>query len=132
VINVMRHLGMLRKSRAKHRRQPIFSRQTAWLRAPASGIHRMLVPLGAQVSEDQVIGLIADPLGIEETEVRAPSAGVIIGRSNLPLVYAGDALFHIADIHNEATFAAESFHEELMPSDYQPTEDDPSTAPIAL
>ena len=121
-----------RKSRAKHRRQPIFSRQTAWLRAPASGIHRMLVPLGAQVSEDQVIGLIADPLGIEETEVRAPSAGVIIGRSNLPLVYAGDALFHIADIHNEATFAAESFHEELMPSDYQPTEDDPSTAPIAL
>jgi predicted deacylase len=132
VVNVMRHLGMLRKSRAKLRRQPIFSRQTAWLRAPASGIHRMLVPLGAQVSQEQVIGLIADPLGIEETEVRAPSAGVIIGRSNLPLVYAGDALFHIADIHNEAAFAAESFHEELMPSDYKPTEDDPSTAPIAL
>ena len=92
----------------------------------------MLVPLGAQVNKEQVIGLIADPLGIEETEVRSPTAGVIIGRSNLPLVYAGDALFHVADMHQEATFTADSFHEELMPSDYQPTEDDPSTAPIAL
>jgi len=73
-----------------------------------------------------------DPLGIEETEVRAPSAGVIIGRSNLPLVYAGDALFHIADMHEEAVFEVESFHEQLMPSDYQPGEDDPSSAPIAI
>lgn len=131
VINVMRHLGMMRKSRSKARTKPIFSRQTQWLRAPASGIHRVLVPLGAQVSEGQVIGLIADPLGIEETEVSAPSAGVIIGRSNLPLVYAGDALFHIADILEEDTFEAESFHEELMPSDYQ-DEQDPSSAPIAI
>jgi len=131
VINVMRHLGMMRKSRSKARTKPIFSRQTQWLRAPASGIHRVLVPLGAQVSEGQVIGLIADPLGIEETEVSAPSAGVIIGRSNLPLVYAGDALFHIADILEEDTFEAESFHEELMPSDYQ-EEQDPSSAPIAI
>lgn len=131
VINVMRHLGILSRSRAKARQKPIFSRQTQWLRAPASGIHRMLVPLGAQVTKDQVIGLIADPLGIEETELRAPSSGVIIGRSNLPLVYAGDALFHVADILNEAAFEAESFHEELMPSDYQ-DEHDPSSAPIAI
>jgi len=132
IINVMRHLGMLRKGRAKTRKKPIFSRQTQWVRAPASGIHRMLVTLGAQVADDQVIGVIADPLGIEETEVRAPRAGVIIGRSNLPLVYAGDALFHIADMHEDAVFEADSFHEELMPSDFQPPEDDPSSAPIAV
>ena len=132
IINVMRHLGMLRKGRAKTRKKPIFSRQTQWVRAPASGIHRMLVTLGAQVADDQVIGVIADPPGIEETEVRAPRAGVIIGRSNLPLVYAGDALFHIADMHEDAVFEADSFHEELMPSDFQPPEDDPSSAPIAV
>ena len=131
VVNVMRHLGMMRKSRSNARTKTIFSRRTQWLRAPASGIHRILVPLGAQVSEGQVIGLIADPLGIDETEVIAPAAGVIIGRSNLPLVYAGDALFHIAGILDEDTFEAESFHEELMPSDYQ-EEQDPSNAPIAI
>jgi hypothetical protein len=35
-------------------------------------------------------------------------------------------------MHEEAVFEVESFHEQLMPSDYQPSEDDPSSAPIAL
>ena len=131
VVNVMRHLGMLRKGRAKEPKTPIVSKHTQWLRAPASGIHRVLVTLGARVTQNQVVGLIADPLGNNETEVIAPIGGVIIGRSNLPLVYEGDALFHIANIHHQAEFEAESFHEDLMPSDYQKGSEDPSNAPIA-
>ena len=69
------------------------------------------MPLGGQVREVQVVGLISDALGIQETKIIASSASVIIGRSNLPLVYAGDALFHIADMLDEDTFEAESSHE---------------------
>src|SRR5690606_32679686 len=53
VLNVMRHLGMLRKSRAKTKK-PLISRNTHWLRAPESGILRVLVALGAEVQAGQI------------------------------------------------------------------------------
>ena len=43
-----------------------------------------------------LLGLIDDPYGCSEEHVLAPTAGIIIGRTNLPLVYEGDALCHIA------------------------------------
>lgn len=131
VLDVMRHLGMLRKSRSKKAKTaPMISQETRWVRAPASGIHRVLVPLGAQVDRGQVLGVVADPMGDDEIEVKAPVSGILIGRSNLPLVYAGDALFHIARVRAK-DFEFEEYHEELLPSDYDHPEDDPSSAPIA-
>lgn len=44
---------------------------------------------------------------------------------------ARTSALHAGDILEEDTFEAESFHEELMPSDYQ-EEQDPSSAPIAI
>lgn len=131
VLNVMRHIGMLRKSRARAEKKPIISSNTQWLRAPVSGLHRVFVPLGAQVEKGQIIGAIADPLGESETEVTAPIAGIVIGRSNLPLVYQGDAIFHIAKVSSRTQFEYEEYHEELLPSDDTSAEDDPSQAPIA-
>jgi len=131
VINTMRHIGMLRKSRSKKVKKPIASKTTQWVRAPTSGLHRILVALGAQVEKDQVVGIVANPLGDDETEVRAPLAGIVIGRSNLPTVYEGDALFHIAKVSARTEFEYEEFHEELLPSDYTHKDDDPGTAPIA-
>ena len=82
IINVMRQIGMLPSSRAsKPPKPPLVCDQTHWMRAPESGILRTLVPLGAKVDKDQVLALIADPLGSSETEVLAPCAGVIIGRT---------------------------------------------------
>ncbi len=131
VLNVMRHIGMLRKSRAKQPKKPIVSKTTQWVRSPASGVHRVLVPLGGQVEKGQVIGIVADPLGEDETEVKAPISGIVIGRSNLPTVYEGDALFHIAKVSARTEFEYEEFHEELLPSDYTHDKDDPTSAPIA-
>ena len=131
VLNVMRHIGMLRKSRAKAPKKPIVSKSTQWVRAPASGIHRVLVPLGGQVAKNEVIGMVSAPLGDEETEVRAPISGIVIGRSNLPTVYEGDALFHIAKVSARTEFEYEEFHEDLLPSDYSHDKDDPGGAPIA-
>jgi predicted deacylase len=134
VINVMREIGMLRKSRrTRPRQEPVFSNQTYWERAPESGVLRTLVPLGAKVSRDQVIGLVADPLGTTETEIRATHAGVVIGRTNLPLVYSGDALFHIARYGRDNRLVeqqVEAFTEEHEPPDMPVDSEDLSNAPI--
>ncbi|EDY86258.1 succinylglutamate desuccinylase/aspartoacylase [gamma proteobacterium HTCC5015] len=96
VMNVMRSLGMLAKSRRKPPQEPMIAEQSNWVRAPASGIMRAVIPLGGQTRKGDVLGVIANPLGDWEVEVKAPAEGIVIGRTFLPLVYEGDALFHIA------------------------------------
>lgn len=121
ILNVMRSIGMLSRSRSKKAPQsPIVSDQTNWLRAPESGILRAFVPLGAKVEKGQVIGIVADPLGTTETPVAALHHGVVIGRTNLPLVYEGDAIFHVARYGRKVNAVerhVEEFHEEHQPED---------------
>jgi predicted deacylase len=130
VINVMRHLGMLRKRRATNK-PPVIIQSTHWLRAPESGVLRVLVPLGAEVARGQTIGFIADPLGTREVDVVAEQAGIVIGRTNLPLVYEGDALFHLASLNPKATWEVDEFHESLEPTEQETDPQDLSSAPIA-
>lgn len=114
ILNVMRHIGMLRKSRGKTK-PPMISEKTAWVRAPDSGVLRVLVSLGELVEEGQVIGIIADPLGTQEVAVVADQTGIVIGRTNLPLAYEGDALFHIAQVSSETDWKLEAFTEIYAP-----------------
>ena len=97
IIRVMRALEMLSApKRAAAPRAPLVIRSTTWVRAPQSGLIRTVKALGGQVKTDELLGAIADPFGDNEIEIRAPADGIVIGRSNLPLVHEGDALFHIA------------------------------------
>jgi flagellar basal body rod protein FlgC len=62
--------------------------------------------------------MVADPLGTTETPIEAPNNGVVIGRTNLPLVYEGDAVFHIAQYGRKVSTVeqqVEKFHEEHQP-----------------
>jgi len=95
ILNVMRELGMLAKSRARKPKSPVLLRSSTWVRASLSGILRAQVALGDMVTKGDVLGFISDPAGGKDTVVEAASNGVIIGRSNIPLVYEGEALFHI-------------------------------------
>ena len=91
------------------------------------------MPLGAKVAGGQVIALVADPLGVTETQVKAPFPGVVIGRTNLPLVYEGDATFHIARYGRRVGTVerhVEQFHEEHQSELLPDLEDDISSAPI--
>ena len=96
--NVMRALEMLPISKRgpKKLAEPYVAHSSAWTRAPESGMLRTLVALGALVQKYDLLGMISDPFGETEVEVRAHINGVVIGRTNLPLVNEGDALFHIA------------------------------------
>jgi predicted deacylase len=134
IINVMRSIGMLPKSRSKKvRPSPIVSDQTSWVRASESGILRVFVPLGGKVVKGQTIAMVSDPLGAAETAILAPSDGVVIGRTNLPLVYEGDATFHIAEYGRRVGTVekhVERFHEEHLPDAVADNPENMGDAPI--
>lgn len=118
IVSVMRELGMLpRLKKQKERAAPLIAKSSTWVRAPQSGILRTLTPLGRFVEKDQVMGIVADPFGEKEEEVIATTAGMIVGRTNIPLVNEGEALFHIARLREVGTadgIVAE-FQQEMDP-----------------
>ena len=72
---------------------------STWVRASASGILRASVALGDMVKKGDILGYISNPASKTETIVEATCSGIIIGRTNIPLIYEGEALFHIGKTH---------------------------------
>lgn len=100
VVDVMRALAMLPPAKTRQRKLPeqMLARSSSWVRSPDSGIFRTTRPLGFAVREGDVLGVVADPFGEREVKIVSPVKGIVIGRMNLPLANAGDALFHIARV----------------------------------
>jgi uncharacterized protein len=97
ILNVMKFLKMLPDEQpAPHLPHPPLARSSFWVRAPHSGIFRPFKTLGKKIRKAEVIGIIVNPIGEEEYEVRAHVSGMIIGQTNLPLVHEGSALFNLA------------------------------------
>jgi predicted deacylase len=102
ILRVMRELQMIgAKGVARPRLPPMICRKSHWLRAPAGGLMRAFKSSGDIVQPGDLLGIVSDPFGQVETEMTAPEAGIIVGRSNLPIVNEGDALFHIAELPHE-------------------------------
>jgi hypothetical protein len=119
IVNVMRILDMLPLSRSKTIKhiEPVVARSSLWIRSPDSGILRAMVPLGGRVKKGTLLGVVADPFGEREAQINSQFSGIVIGRTNLPLVNEGDALYHIArfeDIH-DAEARVDEFQEEHSP-----------------
>jgi hypothetical protein len=99
ILRVMRHLEMISgKGIAKPKSAPIQTSASYWLRAPAGGLLRTFKSTGDEVVSGDVLGAISDPFGETETEVVVDEPGLLIGRTNLPVVNEGDGLFHIAKL----------------------------------
>ena len=97
IINVLRENGMLpQQVKKSHKKTPVVTRSSRWIRATHSGIIRTIKPLGDTVRKDEIIAYIDDLLDDSHYEVQAPFDGIIIGKSEIPLVQEGDAIFHIA------------------------------------
>jgi predicted deacylase len=99
VLCIMRHLGMIRsgvRRTGQFGANPVVARSSLWVRAHQSGVLRSLTPLGANVQKGDRLGIITDPFRHLEDPVLAPVSGVVISRTNLPLVTEGEALYHIA------------------------------------
>ncbi len=98
ILRVMHHLGMIAKKHLpRHRAQSVECSGSSWYRAPVGGLFRGFLAIGDVVSPGTVLGAVSDPFGEIETEVVADHTGILIGRTNMPVVYEGDALFHVAE-----------------------------------
>ena len=108
---------MLPRRRKKTTNTPVIASDTTWVRAPESGVVTQRGALGRRVKKGDVLAVVTDPLGTRAEPVLAPSGGIIIGRSNLPLAHEGDALFHIArfDSVRQAEGVVEEFAETHDP-----------------
>lgn len=127
ILYVMREIGMLPRLKNRKSVTPLIARSSQWVRASQSGIVRTMTALGQVVKKGQVMGVIADPFGEKEENVTAPVSGMVIGRTNIPLVNEGEALFHIAvpEGNDNAAVKIEEFQQEMDPDTDKKTPTEP-------
>lgn len=109
IIHVMRHLGMLRRQGQKRGRvEPFVAHASNWVRAPESGVLRNAVALGTKVERGSLLGYLSDPYARDSQAVTSPYKGIVIGRTQIPVVHEGEALFHIARFRDDLDEVVES------------------------
>jgi uncharacterized protein len=93
----LQHFGMLnpRKKAPVANNETIYIESSTWIRARHSGLFQAKAKPGEYVEKGDLIALITDPFGKFEQKVKAPNSGYIINANDAPIVYQGDAIFHI-------------------------------------
>ncbi|MGN0065876.1 MAG: succinylglutamate desuccinylase/aspartoacylase family protein [Nocardioides sp.] len=99
VLGVRRVLAALEMAEPPEDSVPVSveCRSSGWVRARRSGILELGVALGEEVTEGQRIGSLYDSFGKTMSAVYANRTGIVIGRSEAPLVHSGDAVVHLAN-----------------------------------
>ena len=106
VVSVMRGLGMLPQTAPTRVVEPLIARSSGWTRAEESGTLQLTRDIGDLVEAGEAVGTLTAPLGDVSTPVLARDSGLLIGKTQLPLVYEGEALFHVARLNEPATAQA--------------------------
>ena len=82
VLSVLRYLKMLPENKTKKKSSLAFiARSSLWIRAPESGVFRTKIKLGERVEKGEVLGVISDPFGEREVNVKAKYGGIVISLS---------------------------------------------------
>jgi predicted deacylase len=98
------HLDMLnpRKKAILNENKTIYIEKSNWVRAKHSGMFHGLTAIGSFVKKGDLLATISDPYGKVEHKVKAPHAGFIINVNDAPIIYQGDAIFHVStQLENE-------------------------------
>ena len=112
-LRVMKMLGMINSApNILPHSVPVHSSASTWLRAPEGGILHSVRRIGDRVGINEPVGVISDALGTSQVAVVAEEDGIIIGRTNLPIVNRGDALFHVARVNTKARAQAHAIPDE--------------------
>nr|VFJ57589.1 MAG: hypothetical protein BECKDK2373C_GA0170839_106026 [Candidatus Kentron sp. DK]VFJ58217.1 MAG: hypothetical protein BECKDK2373B_GA0170837_10725 [Candidatus Kentron sp. DK] len=97
ILNVLKHLEMIGGRQINPPRvAPVLASGSRWVRSPVGGMFRARKSIGERAIKDEILGYVSDPFGDSHEEVPSANSGIIIGRSNLPIVNPGDPLFHLA------------------------------------
>ena len=95
---VLHHFGML-KSKFKvspPKSNAVVIKESKWIRAKFSGMFKATVSINTYVNKGDDIGNITDPYGSFNYFVKAPNSGYIFNVNDSPIIYQGDAIFHIS------------------------------------
>jgi len=98
VKRVLHHQGMLRSvfKVSTPKKSPIKIMESKWIRANHSGMFKSSVAINSFVEKGDVLGNITDPYGNFNHFVKAPNNGYIFNVNESPIIYQGDAIFHIS------------------------------------
>lgn len=98
VKRLLAHFGMLRPpfKAPKRKKETVFILESRWQRANFSGMFKPNIAINSKVKKGQIIGYITDPYGKLNHTVKAEFTSYIINVNHSPVVYQGDALFHLA------------------------------------
>ena len=96
---LLNYLGMLSdKHKIVHQlKKTIYIEKSGWLRAKCSGLFIDNNFIGTFVKKGEVLGTITDPFGKFEQKVKAPNNGYVINANHSPIVYEGDAIYHLSN-----------------------------------
>lgn len=101
---VLNHLGMLgAKFKVSAPKNPCIKiKESKWVRAKFSGMFKSSVLINSYVEKGDVLGNITDPYGSFNHFVKAPNAGYVFNINESPIIYQGDAIFHLSlDVNND-------------------------------
>lgn len=92
------YLDMLnpKKNANLNPKKTIYIEKSNWVRAHFSGMFIGHVKIGDFVNKGDVLATISDPFGKTENKVKAPNDGYLININDAPIVYQGDAIFHLS------------------------------------
>nr|WP_321232597.1 succinylglutamate desuccinylase/aspartoacylase family protein [uncultured Psychroserpens sp.] len=95
---VLHHLEMLNSKFkvSQPKKSCVFISESKWIRANHSGMFKSTVVINSKVDKGDVIGHITDPYGSFNHFVKAPNDGYIFNINESPIIYQGDAIFHIS------------------------------------
>jgi predicted deacylase len=98
VKRVLHHLGVLntRFTVSKPKTNCVKIIGSKWIRAKYSGMFKADIAINSEVKRGDVLGHITDPYGSFNHFVKAPNKGYIFNLNESPIIYQGDAIFHIS------------------------------------
>jgi len=88
------NLGVIEQPTASQVPQPVYEKPY-WIRTERGGIFLSRKRLGDAVQGGEVVGVIANPLTDQQTEIVASGAGRILGLASEQFVLPGYGVFHI-------------------------------------
>jgi uncharacterized protein len=105
VKRLLQHLGMLNDKHLveNQKNKTIYIEKSGWLRAKCSGLFHDNNRIGTFVEKGTVLGIITDPFGKFEQKVKAPNDGYVINANHSPIVYEGDAIYHMSNITGDGS-----------------------------
>lgn len=103
VKRLLSHLDMLDPKHfvTKQKAPTIYIEKSGWIRAKCSGLLHDYDTIGKFVKKGTVLATITDPYGKFERKVKAPNDGYVINANHSPIVYEGDAIYHMSNTNEE-------------------------------